>query len=176
MIYFIDSGAVTVTSANTTAGAVGTIKLINGFYNPTASGVNAIIYQAVIATVSGTPAGPLYWNFLQEVATSTATGTIQQALLKNTAGNSLMVAQTGVVIAGAGTPSFIQAGVIGGNSAVAAGAGVSSYTVDYRPPLTGSNGSYFIIVPPGTVFGIAATGAGTSHVVQTTMYWEEVPA
>ena len=32
-----------------------------------------------------------------------------------------------------------------------------------------------IIVPPGCVFGITAVGAGSSHVVQSTIAWEELP-
>ena len=32
-----------------------------------------------------------------------------------------------------------------------------------------------IVIGPGFAFGITATGAGTSHVVQSALFWEEVP-
>ena len=64
MLYSIDSGSVTIAAAHTTKGAVGTIKFVNGFWNPTTSGVNAIIQNVTGSMVSGTPVGPLFLELL----------------------------------------------------------------------------------------------------------------
>lgn len=166
-IYVMDSDAVTLASANTTKGALGTAKLVNGFYNPVGSGVNARILRVSIATTSGTPAGPFFYNFLTgAVINSTVTGTIRAlSPLQNIA--SKMNAQTGVTLTAVGTPTtaLIQLAVIGGSAAVAAGAGLYGFTDVLDIPLE---------VVPGMIFGIMAVGAGSTHIVQTTMFWEEV--
>jgi hypothetical protein len=173
MIYCIDSDSVTLAAAHTTKGAIGTIKFLNGFWNPPTSQTTAVIYQARIAQVSGTPAGPLYWNFLCEtnLLTNTITGTIRSAVLSIGAGASQMVPEVNVVLTQtSGTPSFLQLGVVGGPAAIASGAGVNSF-VAYYPTINGSN---YIVVPPGTIIGI--TGTGAAGVFQSTIYWEEFPA
>jgi len=173
-IYAIDSDAVTLAAANATKGAAGTIKLINGLFNPPNSGVNVHILSVRSATVSGTPAGPLFYN-AQTLAggvtlTSAATGSIR-SLLVNTAVTptpSGIIPQVNVVIArsDSATTAFTQIGVHGGPAAIAAGAGMYQVIDE----VAGS-----IIVPPGTVFGLAAVGAGTSHVVQTTIIFAVLP-
>ena len=173
MIYSIDSGAVTLAAAHTTGGAIGTIKLVNGFWNPPTSNTTASIYMVVVALVSGTPVGPLFWNYLSEtnLLTNTITGTIRQASLGTGAGNTQMVPEVNVVLTQAsGTPSFIQSGTVGGPAGSAAGAGVNSVSI-YYPRI---NNSDFIVVPPGTIIGL--TGFGAAGVFETTIYWEEFPA
>lgn len=169
-LFISDSDAVTLAAANATKGAAGTIKLINGFVNPYGSGKNAVILLAKSGSVSGTPAGPLFYNMQQLPAgvslTNAPTGTIRNALLGGPA--SAMTSETGVVLtrSDAATTAFSQLALHGGPAAIAAGAG--SYSV--IDEVAGS-----IIVPPGFVFGLACVGAGTSHVVQSTLVWEEVP-
>lgn len=169
-VFFMDSDSVTLAAANTTKGALGTVKLINGFYNPAKSNKIAVINRVVAATVSGTPAGPLLYGALAYGGsiTSAATGSIRNALTLATNG-SAMTPQTGVVIAA--TPAdtttvLAQIGTMGGPAAIAAGAGIYSQTDEVAG---------LIVVPPGCLFGIVATGAGTTHVVQTSIYWEEIP-
>ena len=173
-IYAIDSDAVTLAAANATKGAAGTIKLINGLFNPPNSGVNVHILMVKSATVSGTPAGPLFYN-AQTLAggvtlTNAATGSIR-SLLINTAQTPTpngITPQVNVVIArsDSATTAFTQIGVHGGPAAIAAGAGI----YDDQDEVAGK-----IIVPPGTVFGLTAVGAGTSHVVQTTIIFAVLP-
>jgi hypothetical protein len=169
--YHMDSDAVTLAAANATKGAAGTIKLINGFVNPYGSGVNAVINFVRVATVSGTPAGPYFFNHQNfpngVTVSSAATGTIASNLLGHGVGSG-MTAQTGVVItrSDSATTAFVQTGVLGGPAAIAAGAGM----YDVSEEVAGR-----IIVPPGVIFGIACVGAGTSHVVQSTIWWSEVP-
>lgn len=168
-VYSLDSDSVTLASANATKSAGGTIKLINGFWNPTGSDVNAVILKTLISTVSGTPAGPLFYNFFPTAApvSSTPTGTIRQGITGRSSGSKLTPLVNVVVsVAPADTSNFIQHAVVGGPAAIAAGAG--NYSVADVP-------EGVIIIPPGVIFGLTCTGAGTSHVVQTTMWWEEVP-
>lgn len=184
MIYLIDSQAVTLASANTTKGAMGTMKLVNGFYNPTTSSVNAIVLASRVATVSGTPAGPLFYNYLNigtstVTLTNTTTGTIQKNILTgdtNAQAGSQMLAQVNVTLTATGSPTtaLTQLCTIGGPAAVAAGVGIYSSDEQgftYVPPQEQG----WVVVPPGCVFGITATGAGTTHIVQTTLWWREVP-
>lgn len=168
-VFSIDSDSVTLAAANASKAALGTAKFINGFFNPLDSGKLAVILNAVVATVSGTPAGPYFYNYFTGVTpTNAATGTIRSAYL-GTSGGSAMVAETGVVltVSGGATTALIQQGVLGGPAAIAAGAGNYSIADAVRGQ---------IIVPPGTLFGIMALAAGTTHVVQSTLTWEEVPA
>ena len=184
MIYSIDSGAITVAAAHVTKSAIGTVKFINGFYNPSTSGVNAIIRRAVVSMVSGTPAGPLLWNFYSGITaasvTSSPTGTIQSALLNsNTSGlQSAMLAEVNVAFVVTGnTNAAIQSGVIGGAASTATGVGIYTVVDEYALPDFGSAGfDYYMIVPPGTVIGITAAAVGTSQIYQSTIYWQEFPA
>lgn len=160
-IFLIDSDAVTLAAAHTTKGALATVKFINGFYNPFGSGVNAEIISALVATVSGTPAGGFFYNSITGVTMSNAaTGTIRNALLG--AKSSALQAAVNVIltIQGGGTTALNQIASIGGPAAIAAGAGVYSVYDDTEGK---------IIVPPGAFFGICATGAGTTHIVQSTL-------
>lgn len=170
--FLMDSDSITAAAAHATKGALATVKFLNGFYNPAGSKVLAVIERAKVATVSGTPAGPYFYNYITDlVINSAATGTIRNAyLMSPTSSNSgsSMTPQTNVVLAAIGGPTtaLTQLGVLGGPAAIAAGAGL--YSADDL--VDGA-----IIIPPGTLFGICATGAGTSHVVQSTLQWEEVP-
>jgi hypothetical protein len=174
-IYVIDSDSVTLAAANTTKGAAATIKLVNGFVNPFGSGVNAHILVAKSATVSGTPAGPLYYNAQSLPAgvslSNAATGTIRNSFINTIAAAATpnnITPEVNVVItrSDSATTAFTQTGVHGGPAAIAAGAGL--YNVFEE--LAGS-----VIVPPGCVWGLAATGAGTTHVVQTTIVFAVLP-
>lgn len=168
-VFTMDSDAVTLAAANATKSALATVKLINGFFNPLTSGKNAVIIAAHVATTSGTPGGPYLWNTISGVTVnSAATGTIRSGLVGSSAYSSSMTAQTGVVVTviGGATTNLTQYGVMGGPAAIAAGAGL----YDAYEEVGGR-----IVVPPGTLFGLTCAAAGTSHVVQTSITWEEVP-
>jgi hypothetical protein len=167
-LFVMDSDSITLAAAHTTKGALATVKLINGFFNPLTSKVNAVILMARVATVSGTPGGPYFYNFLQDsTINSAATGTARSLNLAAPA-TSQMTAQVNVILAdtGGATTALKQLAVLGGPAAIAAGAGL--YSANDEP-------CGMIIVPPGVVFGICALAAGTTHVVQSTLIWEEVP-
>lgn len=164
-MFIMDSDSVTLAAANASKAAMATAKFINGFFNPIASGKNAAIIAARVATVSGTPGGPFFYNFISGLnMTNAVTGTIRNLSLGGAA--SAMSAATGVVLTATGGPTttLSQLCVMGGPAAVAAGAGLYGQ-VDQLDGL--------IIVPPGTFFGIMCLAAGTSHVVQSSLIWEE---
>lgn len=166
--FALDSDSVTLAAANVTKTALGTAKFINGFYNPVGSGRNAVLWSAHIATVSGTPGGPYFWNFVNTSnLTSATTGTIRNLLLAGAPVGSAMQAQAGVVLAAtpASTAALTQLGVMGGPAAIAAGAGL----YDAYEEVAGQ-----IIVPPGIAIGLMCLAAGTTHVVQSTLRWEEI--
>lgn len=167
-IFSLDSDAVTLASANTTKGALGTLKFIVGFWNPPNSGKVCSILRATVATTSGTPAGPYFYNFVPNMSTvsSASTGTVRSMYLGSAAA-SVVRPQVNVALAvlpADTTTVGIQLGTLGGPAAVAATGTVLSVAEE----VAGS-----IIVPPGTLFGITCVGAGTTHIVQSTLVWEE---
>lgn len=166
-LFVLDSGSQTCVAASAAGQAMGTAKFLNGFFNPTNSGKHAVLIGAMIATVSGTPGGPLLYEVTAGAGTitSASTGTIRSGLIGGAA-RSLMTPQVMVTLTAldANTTALVQIGTAGGNSAIAAGAGVSSFydAIDGK-----------IIIPPGYAFGLCDVATGTSHVVQTTLYWME---
>jgi hypothetical protein len=167
-LFILDSGSQTCVAASAAGQAMGTAKFLNGFFNPTNSGKNAVLVGANVATTSGTPGGPLLYEVTAGAGTitSAATGTIRSGLIGGAA-KSLMTPQVMVTLTAldADTTALVQIGTCGGPAAIAAGAGVYS-CYDF---IDGK-----IIIPPGYAFGICDTATGTSHVVQTTLYWIEV--
>lgn len=169
-MYSLNAAAYTVVAANASAGAIGTFKPIVGFYNPLGSGVNAVITSAKLYSTSGTSGGPFLWNYLCGQAwTPAAGGTIYNNLLSNTTPNgSAMIAQNNVIALSNSvlTTAFIAHSVFGGpDNTVLSSGGEAGHFEDLKGQ---------IVVPPGCEFGLAATAAGTSHVVNASLTWEEV--
>lgn len=166
-LFILDSGSQTCIAASAAGQNMGTAKFLNGFFNPTNSGKNAVLIGATVATVSGTPGGPLLYEVTAGAGTltSASTGTIRSGMIGGAA-KSLMTPQVMVTLVAldADTTALVQIGTAGGNSAIAAGAGVGSFYDD----IAGK-----IIIPPGYAFGLCDTATGTTHVVQTTLYWIE---
>jgi hypothetical protein len=169
-LFSLSSGSQTIVAANASAGAAGTIAFINGFYNPIGSNVLAAVQRVAGASVSGTPGGPLLYNFLclPNRLTSAPTGTIRGGILGNSAAGSRMVPLVQVVVATlpADTSAFNEIGPAGGPAAIAAGAGNYGFVDN----LDGCD-----IVPPGCAWGLTSTATGTTHVVRTRIWWEELP-
>ncbi len=168
-VYFLDSGAVTLAAAHVTGGALGTIKFVNGFYNPATSGVNASILAVVIGCQSTAAIfQPFVYNyFVGKVPTNAATGTIRNArLIATGAGQSAMSPQANVVLAvlAADTTTVgTQAGVVAGNYSAP-----TTQAATIFDPVEGR-----LVVPPGTLFGFCSSVSNV-NVVQSTIWWEEV--
>lgn len=166
-IFFLDADAVTAAAANATKSALGTVKFLSGFYNPSGSGKLAVILAAHVATTSGTPGGPYFYNYITGiVVTSTTTGTVRAGYLGGSAASVMLPAvNVAITVSGGATTALTQLGVLGGPAAIAAGAGI----YDAYEEIGGR-----IIVPPGSIFGITVAAAGTSHVTQSTLTWKEI--
>ena len=161
--------ALTIASTHVTPLGAGTGTPIISIYNPANSGKNVVLIRLQQALTSGTPGGPLVWNIIPNPQNITAATTAAG----NTAYNNSSLAQSGSVTKlfnGTTILTGSTAGVAfrnaGGNAAVAAGAGVNTYTELYDGTL---------IVPPGVMIGLAATAAGTTHIINVYAEWEEVP-
>jgi len=170
-LFTLAANAYTIVALNASGGAIGSAKPIVGFYNPNGSGVNAVIVNHKEFHTSGTPGGPLLWNFFcGQNWSSTVSGTIFNNLLSNNTPNgSYMIAQNNTAV---GTSPVITTalnvlGVAGGPAAVAVATGTGE---------TGTNNDDKgqIVVPPGCLIALMATATGTSDVVSASITWEEV--
>jgi hypothetical protein len=157
------AAGVTIAATNVSPLTANTGVPLVGVFNPVASTVNLVILRAKVATVSGTPGGPFVWNVIPNPAGISAAGTQGRNNKTFASGGT---AQAFVNTAITGSLVGIMFRSLGGPAAIAAGAGL--YTVDEE---TAGD----IIVAPGGFCGIAATAAGTTHVVTASMTWAEIP-
>ena len=139
-------------------------RALLGVFNPVTSGKNLMILKIGVATVSGTPGGPLYLDYI--AAPSGIVAGIGQApvnLLTLLAAGSVARALAATV------PAQTVVGVmlrpLGGLAASAVGAGINS---------TDEEIAGLICVPPGAALVITAHATGTSQVISGYMAWEEV--
>ena len=164
-VYTLSTAAagITVAAGNVSPLTANTGIPIIGLFNPVNSGYNLVIMRTKIQTVSGTPGGGFVWNVVAPNDPITVTPGSKGI-------NNKTFVQGGVAI-GFSNSAFTGSVVgtmfrpIGGTAAIVAGAGV--YSVD---EITDGD----IVIPPGGFAGIAATAAGTTHVVAAAVTWEEV--
>ena len=156
--------------ALTFGGAITWPKPIVGFYNPTGSGVNAVLMTADEWNTSGTSAGPWFVDFLcGQNWVSASSGTIYNDLLTGVAGGgSQMIPQNGQnpSTSPASTSTMLDIDVLGGPDTTALSSGGEA---GHSKDLKGR-----IVVPPGCLVGLFAYGTGTSNVVNASLSWEEV--
>ena len=156
--------ALTVATTHVSPIAAGTGTAIIGVYNPAGSGKNVAIVRVQQATTSGTPGGPLLWNTIPNPQNITASFTA--------AYSNFNLAQQGSVtrifnnVALAGSTAGVAFRNAGGSAAVAA----TGVILTYSEELAGD-----LLVTPGSMVALAATGAGTSHVINCFVEWEEIP-
>ena len=166
-VFMLDSGSQTIVAANAAAQAMGTAKFINGLFNPVASGKNLVLISTNVATVSGTPGGPILYGAAGPVTiTSAATGTIRCGNIGGVAKSiATPLVQVTLTAQDADTLAMLQIGTQGGPAASAVGAGLYSNfdAIDGK-----------IIIPPGYCFGLVSTATGTTHIVQSTIAWAEI--
>jgi hypothetical protein len=139
-------------------------RALLGVFNPALSGKNLMVLKIGVSTVSGTPGGPFYLDYI--AAPSGIVAGIGQAptnLLTLLAAGSVARALAATV------PAQTVVGVmlrpLGGLAAAAVGAGVNSIDEDIAG---------LICVPPGAALVITAHATGTSQVISGYMAWEEV--
>jgi hypothetical protein len=157
--------ALTLASTHATPLSAGTGTPIIGIYNPIGSGKNMSIVRVQQATTSGTPGGPLVWNIVpnpQNITASTNATAYNMATLQQTGSVTRMWNNTAVTGSTAGV-AFRNAG---GPTTTAVTGAIFSYVEEYA-------GSF--IVPPGSMISLCCTAAGTSHVINCYLEWEEIP-
>lgn len=169
-VFTLAANAYTIIANNASAGLTDSFfKPIVGFYNPLGSGVVAIVLNHKEYHTSGTPGGPLMWNFYCGVNwSSAASGTIYNNLLSNTTPNgSAMVAVNNTFVGTTPVSSVAMKvlGVASGPTTGASALGENGQSIDHK-------GS--IAVPPGCLLALASTATGTSDVVNASIAWEEV--
>lgn len=177
------SGGMTLTSISaatfTTATLTATCTPIAGIYNPLNSGVNVVLWQAIlsctITALQNTGGAPFMWA----VATSQSgisTGitpwkrnTLLQAgsIVKNLAGVPL----TGLV----GSLSVFQAANLGGGNVynIASLGTAAGFQTTHAPSEHNFDGG--LIVPPGGVLVLLATTTPVGLSAASGLLWEEVP-
>ncbi|HLA65018.1 MAG TPA: hypothetical protein VK600_00385 [Candidatus Saccharimonadales bacterium] len=164
-IFGLGAAGFTLVAAN--AGALAAaLQPIVGIVNPIGNSRAAVIIRARHQSRSGTPAGPLYavGGITSGAITTAAAGSILDLSLQGASSSMKAynnVALTGYVAAGGGSFQLPA----GGPAAIAAGAGV--YHADFEE-------AGMFIVPPGGIFGLSATGAGTTHIVDAGLVWVEI--
>lgn len=132
-------------------------------YNPLGNLFNAVILRAGLATVSGTPGGPVAYNVIPST-TITAAANLTPVNNKtfNASGSSMKgfsnTALTGSVIA-----TMLR--TLGGQAAIAVGAGINSVMEEVAGD---------IILVPGAALILAPVAAGTTHTASCFLTWAEM--
>lgn len=163
----LSTAAAGVTFAAANVFSAANAQPLVGIFNPASSGVNVFIYRGTHTWNSGTPAaGGLVWAVSPSPAGVTAANntTPTSVLTGRTAGsavqgyvNSAMTGITGNAIAGyAGGPTT---GALAANS--------NQSFVDLVDGV--------VCIAPGAAGGLFAAAAGTSPIVNASMFWEEIP-
>lgn len=155
---------VTIAAANVFSAAAA--QPLVGIYNPAGSGKYAVILRGDHQWDSGTPAaGGLVW------ATAPAPSGITAANANNPI-NALTQSPSGSAMRG-----YVNSAMTGitGNQVVKYAGGPPVFALAAGAPAT-----YYdlvdglIIVPPGATCGLFAAAAGTSPIVNASMFWEEI--
>jgi hypothetical protein len=171
------------TATSQTLATAATATPILGIYNPLASKVNAVVAQAIVSAINTalqtTGPGSLVWlvwtgqNAITTGATPWSRNTLQQAgsQVKNLAG----VALTGLSTVQPATTSVfatssLSSGPMSNVSTLQTAAGL-------MPTQATGNVENFdgsVVIPPGGVFALFASGTAVAVSAATSMMWEEV--
>lgn len=165
-VYSLATAAAGVTIAAANVFSAANAAPLVGIYNPITSGKNAIIWHGSHQWNSGTPAaGGLVWG----TSPLPPLGNLASA---NTPINSLTLSPAGSAMRG-----FV-------NNALTGITGNQLHRNAGGPPVfalaAGAPAWYYdlvdgcIVVPPGATCGLYAAAAGTSPIVNASMFWEEI--
>lgn len=162
------AAGVTIAAANVFSAA--NAQPLVGIYNPTNSGLNAIIHRGKHTWNSGTAgAGGLVWGvapYIQAATLTGAGGVTEINALTFASGGSGMKTYSNTAMTG--VAGMVLARFAGGPSV---GAIAANAALTFDDWVDGE-----LICAPGQVCGLFAAAAGTSPVVSATMSFEIVPA
>jgi hypothetical protein len=166
LLFGFSTAAVTIAATHNSPLPANTGTPILALWNPVASGKDLVVLKHSIASVSGTPGGPMVWNWGTVTATAAALSTVVSGRMGQSPAGSIANVYSNVVTTSslAGALHFHAAGI----SAVAAtGQGGAN-----APAYEDRGGD--IIIPPGSWGALCSTATGTSHVVQASVIWAEL--
>lgn len=157
--------ALTIVSTHASPIAAGTGTPIISVFNPAGSGKNVSLLRMQQAHTSGTAAGPLLWNIIPNPQNISAANTTAYMNFNNAQTSSVTRIFNNVALTAStiGT-AFRSAG--GPSSAASLTGAVQTFAEDFQGDL---------IIQPGFMLALAATGTGTSHVLSVYLEWEELP-
>ena len=164
LLFTTFANAVTLAATHASPIAAGTGTPIISVFNPANSGKNLHVIKMLQATTSGTPGGPLVWNLIPNPANITAASSAPF--------NNLSLTQTGSV-ARCWNNTAVTGSTVGTAFRNAGGPAAALATGSVLTFLEEFKGS--IIVPPGSMLALAATAAGTTHIISAFAEWAELP-
>jgi hypothetical protein len=167
--------AFTFSSSSITEAAATVSPLIGGattaspalsIWNPPGSGKNIVITKVAAFLISGTPSGPLVWNYGAYSSGTTATTSTVVSNIVGATPQTVAKVYSGVATTGAVTGTFYK--IAAGFSAITA-----LGTAEGNPLYEDTGGD--IICPPGQWIALAGYAATTAHVYQCSVSWIEIP-
>lgn len=166
-VYALSTAAAGVTIAAANVFSASAAQPLVGVFNPPGSGVNVIVCRAKHTWNSGTAAaGGLVWGVAPSPAAVTAaSGTNPTNVLTGQASGSAVRGYVNAALTGVTGMAIV--GYAGGPSTGALAANSNQSFDDLTDGL--------IWIPPGAAGGLFAAAAGTSPIVNASMWWEEVP-
>jgi hypothetical protein len=161
------SVGVSVVVGNVAPPAAGAATLLS-IYNPTGSGVNAVIHRGMVQTISGTPGvGAFQWcvSWGKRITQVESTVAVPRCNFVGGARSQCIGFSTQALTSGLVHVNLRPLGVAT-FAAVAAATTAGLVATDFV------NGE--IVIPPDAVLTLAPAATGTTHVVCCSITWEEV--
>lgn len=157
----------TVVAANNTPVAAAAATILSA-YNPTGSGVNAVLLRTIIGIVSGTPAaGPFVYNVqYNQSISATQNATAVCNYISGTAAQTKGYTQTALT-GGVGTQIYLRPLAFHQFAGAVAATTPGLYAVEETAGA--------IVLPPGGLLSLASPGTGTSVVVYAAFELQEEP-
>jgi hypothetical protein len=177
------AGMITTSISNVTftvATTGATATPIIGLYNPSGSGVNAVLLQATLAATitavgAATGCGGFTW-MASALAGPISTGIIPFRTNGLTANGSACKAMAGTALTGlTGTLALLRGSSLGGGSVVNASFTATAVAMQTVHIGSAENLDGSIIVPPNAVIGLFANTTPVAHSATSGLLWEEVP-
>jgi hypothetical protein len=170
-MYHFSSGSITAGTTTNSPLAAGTAAPPIALWNPPGSGKNLIIAKVGAMQISGTPAGPLVWNYGNFTTLTTATQGTPVSGIMGQAAAAVAKVFSGQVTTGSVVGIFYKHAAAA--SATLITTTTSSQSGVMLPMYEDVGGD--IVIPPGVWGAIASFGTGTSHVFQVGLSWIEAP-
>lgn len=179
----IFSGGMGLTSINNSTYTTGTLTAsctpVIGLWNPSTNTANLVILQATLGVTAtalqATGCGPFVWaSSVGNTAVSTGNSPLNRKTL--IASGSLAKDMTNVALTGLTNALTVKFGSsMGGGSAVQAAFLATQVALQTVQTSFVENFDGSLIVPPGGLLALLASGTPVAHSAASSITWEEVP-